>query len=68
MRKIESRMPEFAAELKQTVAMPEREALIPAFEKIVELYLSLRENEQVTIKPEAQQLCMDYFQQELKSE
>lgn len=68
VRKIESRMPAFAAELKQTVAMPEREALIPAFEKIVELYLSLRENEQVSIKPEAQQLCMDYFQQELKSE
>ncbi|ELI0633615.1 aminoglycoside 6-adenylyltransferase [Vibrio harveyi] len=65
VRKIESRLPEFSEQLKQTVAMPERDALIPAFQKIIELYLALRENEQVSIKPQAQQLCMDYFTQEL---
>lgn len=65
VRNIERRLPEFANELKQTVAMPEREPLIKAFQKAVSLYLSLRANEKVNVNDKAEQLTLDYFNQKL---
>ncbi|WDE06746.1 nucleotidyltransferase domain-containing protein [Thalassomonas viridans] len=65
VRKIEERLPEFAAHLQKTVAQPERASLIPAFEKCVALYLTLRDKEHVDKNLSAQQLCLDYFKNEL---
>ncbi|AIS57786.1 nucleotidyltransferase domain-containing protein [Vibrio coralliilyticus] len=66
VRKIEQRLPDFTDQLKQTVCPPDRKALIPALEKMVEIYLSLREQEQVEINHKAQQVCMEYVERELK--
>ncbi|OAN11591.1 oxalate:formate antiporter [Photobacterium jeanii] len=66
VRKVESRLPEFTKALKKTVAQPERDSLIAAFEQCISLYLELRENEIVEINHQAQQLCVDYFNAELK--
>ncbi|MGY3571882.1 nucleotidyltransferase domain-containing protein [Vibrio paucivorans] len=68
VRKIETRLPEFSEQLKLTVAQPEKQSLIDAFEKSIELYLSLREKESVVINPAAQSLCIDYFKAELKQQ
>jgi hypothetical protein len=65
VRNIEKRLPSFANELKHTVAMPEREPLIKAFQKTISLYLSLRANETVNANEKAEQLTLDYFSQKL---
>ncbi len=65
VRKIETRLPLFAENLKETVATPEKASLIAAFQKCIGLYLTLRENEQVEVNMSAQTLCTDYFRQEL---
>ena len=65
VRKIEERLPEFAQALVKTVAMPERDALIPALKQAVTLYLELRGNEQVNIDDHAQSFCLQYVEEEL---
>ncbi|MEZ8724053.1 oxalate:formate antiporter [Vibrio pomeroyi] len=65
VRKIESRLPEFAQALTQTVSMPERDALIPALNQAVKLYLELRGNEQITLDEKAQSFCLQYVEDEL---
>lgn len=65
VRKIEERLPEFAQALVKTVAMPERDALIPALKQVVALYLELRGNEQVNIDDHAQSFCLQYIEEEL---
>ncbi|MEH6454073.1 MAG: hypothetical protein V7782_13650 [Psychromonas sp.] len=65
VRKVEIRLPDFSESLKDTVAMPEKQALIASFEKCISLYLQLRDNEQVDVNAKAQTLCLDYFKQEL---
>ncbi|TDF35528.1 oxalate:formate antiporter [Alteromonadaceae bacterium M269] len=67
VRTIEKRIPEFAEQLKETVAIPEKEALVPAFEKCISLYLDLRSKEQVKTNDLAQKHAHDYFDRELKS-
>lgn len=66
VRKIESRLPDFAAELQKTVVMPEKDALIIAVEQCIKLYLSLRENEVIEVNDKAQEVCLNYFKTELK--
>ena len=65
VRKIEQRIPEFAAQLKHTIATPDRHALIPAYRKCVALYLQLRSVEQVRVNSLAQRRTMEYFEQHL---
>ena len=65
VRKIETRLPGFADKLKLTVAAPQKDALIPAFQNCITLYLALRDNEQVDVNSRAQTFCQDYFSQEL---
>ena len=65
VRKIESRLPEFAQALTQTVSMPERDALVPALKQAVKLYLELRGNEQIKIDEKAQSFCLQYVEDEL---
>lgn len=66
VRTIEKRMPAFAEKLKETVAQPERHALVYAFEQSISLYLELRAQETVNINNRAQRLCLDYFDSKLK--
>lgn len=65
VRNIEKRLPDFANELKQTVAMPERESLIKAFQNTVSVYLSLRANEKVNTNDKVEQLTLEYFNNKL---
>lgn len=65
VRKVESRLPEFAKQLQETVAAPQRSELISAVEQCISLYLALRENEEVAINIEAQNVCINYFKDEL---
>lgn len=65
VRKIEQRIPEFAAQLKHTIATPDRHALIPACRKCVALYLQLRSVEQVRVNSLAQRRTIEYFEQHL---
>lgn len=65
VRKVESRLPEFAQALAQTVSMPERDALIPALKQAVKLYVELRGNEQITTDEKAQSFCLQYVEGEL---
>lgn len=65
VRKIETRLPDFSAALKKTVATPDRQSLVVGFENCIELYLQLRNKEQVDINESAQKLCLDYFKQQL---
>lgn len=67
VRKIETRLPEFSKELELTAAKPEKESLIIATHKCIELYLELRENEQVEINIEAQEMCVTYLKQETQA-
>lgn len=67
VRKIETRLPEFTEHLKETVSIPERDALTRAFEKSITMYLKLRKNEHVVVNLEAQHICVEYFESELKS-
>ncbi|EGU44324.1 putative plasmid-related protein [Vibrio ichthyoenteri ATCC 700023] len=61
VRTIEKRLPEFAAKLVKTVAMPEKESLTFALGHCVSLYLELRENEEVVINERAQAACVNYL-------
>jgi predicted nucleotidyltransferase len=67
VRKIEICLPVFAERLKETVGLPAKKDLITAFEKSISLYLDLRKHEQLKVNPEAQNLCIEYFELELKS-
>lgn len=66
VRTIERRLPGFAKQLEKTVALPTREALIPAFEACIELYLVLRANTPAKINEQAQMLAINYFHCELQ--
>ncbi|GAM74116.1 putative plasmid-related protein [Vibrio ishigakensis] len=55
VRTIEKRLPEFTKKLCKTVALPERDSLKSALEACVELYLELRENEDVVVNDKAKQ-------------
>nr|WP_086939336.1 nucleotidyltransferase domain-containing protein [Thaumasiovibrio occultus] len=63
VRRIESRLPDFARELEKTVATPNKDALLPAFAHCIALYLSLRDQETVTVNHQAQRECTAYFEQ-----
>ncbi|WP_299083705.1 nucleotidyltransferase domain-containing protein [uncultured Paraglaciecola sp.] len=65
VRTIEKRLPAFTSRLKETVATPDREALIPAFQMCISLYIELRDKEQVTVNAQAQKLALEYFNQEI---
>lgn len=67
VRTIERRLPGFAKRLEKTVAVPAREALIPAFEACIELYLALRANTSAELNEQAQTLAISYFKCELQS-
>ncbi|NLS11993.1 oxalate:formate antiporter [Vibrio sp. SM6] len=60
VRKLETRLPEFALELGKTVVKPEKLSLIDALNRVITLYLRLRENEVVIKREAAQQVSMDY--------
>lgn len=68
VRTIEMRLPEFADELKGTVALPEKNSLVTAFQVSVSIYIRLRASESVVINEQAQKHAMDYFEQELITE
>lgn len=61
VRTIEKRLPDFAAKLAKTVAMPEKESLKIALGHCVSLYLELRANEEVVINERAQTACVNYL-------
>jgi predicted nucleotidyltransferase len=65
VRKIEEYLPGFSKELSATVASPDRQSLTSGIRKCIELYLLLRENEDVEINHDAQSMCVDYFETEL---
>lgn len=67
VRTIEKRLPAFTEQLKQTIATPDRQTLIPAYRACVALYLQLREAGQVQVNSLAQQRTLDYLEQELSS-
>ena len=60
VRKIEQLLPEFAEELKMTVAFPEKKSLINALEQTVKLYLDLR-TESIILRNTAQGLALNYL-------
>lgn len=64
VRNIEVRLPEFSANLKTTVATPDKVALSRAFRNTISLYLELRSNERVNINHFAQERCIEYFDNE----
>lgn len=66
VRKIESRLPQFSDELQNTVSVPAKVPLIAALDQCIKLYLMLRENEDVKANMEAQSVCLNYFDSELK--
>lgn len=61
VRKIETRLPEFSQKLELTIAKPEKTALIAAMKQCINLYLELRENEDIQKNTQAQQMCIEYF-------
>lgn len=68
VRTIEKRLPEFANELKRTVAIPERDSLVSALKHSKALYLRLRANESVTINHEAERLTTKYLAAQFPSD
>lgn len=67
VRKIEERLPEFAEQLKETVTKPDKNSLILAFDKCIKLYLELRIHKQVIENTAAENMCIEYFKNELKN-
>lgn len=62
VRTIEKRLPEFAAKLVKTVAMPERASLIAALKQCVSVYLELQAKENVTINVKAKEASIGYLE------
>lgn len=62
VRTIEKRLPEFAAKLVKTVAMPERASLIAALKQCVSVYLELQAKENVTINVKAKEASIEYLE------
>lgn len=67
VRNIEVRLPEFSSMLKATVAAPDKVSLSRAFRITISLYLELRSKEQVNINLIAQELCIEYFENEAEN-
>ncbi|MEM0909497.1 MAG: nucleotidyltransferase domain-containing protein [Pseudomonadota bacterium] len=65
VRTIEKRLPEFTSMLKTTVATPDKQPLIDAFQNALKMYLALRSQEKVAVNSEAQAQCIAYFEREL---
>ncbi|CAH0532480.1 hypothetical protein VST7929_00310 [Vibrio stylophorae] len=63
VRTIEMRLPQFAEQLKATIAVPEPRSLLQAFEQTVALYQTLRQQESVQRHAEAEQLALSYLAQ-----
>ncbi len=59
VRKIEQLLPDFAKELRMTVAVPERESLLNATEHAITIYQNLRND--ITECCKAQALAMNYL-------
>lgn len=66
VRNIETRLPEFSAKLRATVATPDKRSLSLAFGKVIEIYLELRSREEVDVNVLAQDSCIRYFEIEAK--
>ncbi|GLP96247.1 oxalate:formate antiporter [Paraferrimonas sedimenticola] len=66
VRTIQQRLPEFARSLEDTVATLERDSLVRAFKAAIDVYLSIRDESELILNPKAQQLCLEYFYQELE--
>lgn len=66
VRNIETRLPEFSAKLRATVATPDKGSLSLAFGKVIEIYLELRSKEEVDVNVLAQDSCIRYFEIEAK--
>lgn len=64
VRKIETRLPEFSKKLERTVVKPAKVELTFAVKQCIALYLELREHEDVQKNSEAQQMCIQYFEDE----
>ncbi|GIU40734.1 oxalate:formate antiporter [Shewanella sairae] len=67
VRKVEQRLPEFATELALTISTAEKAPLVAAFRQAIALYIGLRDNSEVKLCTEAEQLCVAYFESELSS-
>lgn len=65
VRKIESRLPDFAQTLRKTVATPDKEPLIDALATCVVIYEGLREGQDIRLGEEARALSLEYFEREL---
>lgn len=64
VRKIETRLPEFSKKLELTVAKPKKVELTFAVKQCIDIYLELREGEDVQKNAEAQKVCIDYLETE----
>ena len=64
VRKIETRLPEFSKKLERTVAKPTKVELTVAVKQCIEIYLELREHEDIQKNIEAQEMCVQYFEGE----
>lgn len=64
VRTIEKRLPDFAAQLIKTVAIPQRSSLVAAVEQCISIYLTLRTNEIIDKNIEAERVCVAYFRAE----
>ena len=63
--KLEERLPEFAVELKGTVAGTDRQSLTEALRKCIEIYEDLIANESVERNEDVRTLCSSYVDAEL---
>lgn len=66
VRKIETRLPKFSKKLELTVAKPTKVALTVAIKQCIAIYLELREHEEVQTNAEAQEMCIQYFEDEIQ--
>lgn len=64
VRKIETRLPEFTKKLERTVAKPAKIELTLAVKQCIALYLELREHEEIQKNTKAQNMCIQYFEDE----
>lgn len=67
VRTIEQRLPSLVEDLTTTLAMPNKKALIAAYQSCMSLYIALRDESKVSVNVKAQALCVAYFQKELES-
>ncbi|KXF82055.1 aminoglycoside 6-adenylyltransferase [Enterovibrio coralii] len=64
VRKIETRLPDFAEKLRKTVALPEKASLISAMTQCIEIYRELRSKESVKKDTDAETAAMAFWDKE----